>query len=157
MMLQMKKIAYKAQMSILEILKKTEVQSLVMTLAKIHEKKVNEAMKVTGQLVDYQAGCRPDEFISVYGSKYRIIAYFQGNLCIAMRKKNEHDYVVRIQGSLPKLHEVAGYLVFAERWGEVKDADHLSVVVQTKDSLVNALTDAFRACILAATMKNERF
>lgn len=84
--------------------------------------------------------------ISQYDTWYTIVADFPRNLFLAIVKKGG-NYTIRIQGTEEILTGVRTYIVNRNLWSEIKNDDHMSIVVNQLH-IVNALQDAYRACAM---------
>lgn len=93
-------------------------------------------------------------------SEYEVVFNADDKFYIAYRKLLEtNQYRVRIQclteEKIPRLKKVLSNLMYKEKWHDVKNGDHLSVIVKDEKDLVNALTDAAKAILITLTHYNE--
>lgn len=93
-------------------------------------------------------------------SEYEVVFNADDKFYIAYRKLLEiNKYRVRIQclteEKIPHLKKVLSNLTYKEKWHDVKNGDHLSVIVKDEKDLVNALTDAAKAILITFNHYNE--
>lgn len=75
------------------------------------------------------------------GSEYAVVN--TAGMFVSYRPVTENVYRVRIQGKEEHLAGIRHLL--SKNWGEIKNGDHLSIVVEGAERLANAVGDAVRA------------
>jgi hypothetical protein len=92
-------------------------------------------------------------FKSPQTSSVYAVVFEVPSVLVCVRDLGEDGFRVRIQGS-PEILEAVSERLFVS-WGEIKDGDHLSVVVPTDEKAAHAIADAVQAVLKATDFLSD--